>query len=106
MRFRRDATRPQAIDWLTLGSGQGAEGGRVQVQLTPSGSGQSYTFKGPWALLRLLERARVDSGASPDRVLVTFDIEGRKARFEVRSQSARNPLLRNTLESLPCPGRS
>jgi type VI secretion system protein ImpL len=106
MRFRRDTTRPQAIDWLTLGSSQGGEGGRVQVQLTPSSSGQSYTFKGPWALLRLLERARVDAGASPDRVLVTFDIEGRKARFEVRSQSARNPLLRNTLESPPCPGRS
>jgi type VI secretion system protein ImpL len=74
------------------------------VLLAPS-TGSGYTFNGPWALLRLLDRARVERGASPDRALISFDIEGRKARFEVRSASAHNPLLRQDLEPFACPNK-
>ena len=37
--------------------------------------------------------------------VIELDIEGRKARFEVRSASAHNPLLRQDLEPFPCPNR-
>ncbi len=100
LRFRRDTKQPQSIDWLATGTV--ADG--VHVLLTPT-TGSGYTFKGPWALLRLLDRARVERGASADRVLISFDVEGRKARFEVRSTSARNPLLRQDLEPFQCPNR-
>jgi type VI secretion system protein ImpL len=100
LRWKRGATQPQSIDWLTLGS----RTGRVHVLLAPS-AGNGYTFNGPWALLRLLDRARVERGASPDRALVSFDIEGRKARFEVRSAGAPNPLLRQDLEPFACPNK-
>ncbi len=99
LRFKRGATQPQSIDWLTLGGR-----GRVHVLLSPS-AGNGYTFNGPWALLRLLDRARVERGASPERALVSFDIEGRKARFEVRSAGAHNPLLRQDLEPFVCPNK-
>ena len=98
LRFKRGAVQPQSIDWLTLGGSTG----RVHVLLAPS-AGNGYTFNGPWALLRLLDRARVERGASSERVLVSFDIEGRKARFEVRSAGAHNPLLRQDLEPFQCP---
>ncbi len=106
MRFKRGAQQAQSIDWLTLGGANTAtgSGGRAHVLLAPS-SGSGYTFNGPWALLRLLDRARVDAGASPDRALISFDIEGRKARFEVRSASAHNPLLRQDLEPFQCPNK-
>ena len=103
LRFKRGTQQPQSIDWLTLG-GTTAQGGRVHVLMTPT-AGSGYTFNGPWALLRLLDRARVQRGASPDRALVSFDIEGRKARFEVRSASAHNPLLRQDLEPFQCPNK-
>jgi type VI secretion system protein ImpL len=103
MRFKRGTQQTQSIDWLTLG-GATAQGGRVHVLLAPS-AGNGYTFNGPWALLRLLDRARVERGASPDRALISFDIEGRKARFEVRSASAHNPLLRQDLEPFQCPNK-
>jgi type VI secretion system protein ImpL len=110
LRWKRDTKQAQSIDWLTLGgsagqSSQSGHGGRVHVQLAPS-AGSGYTFNGPWALLRLLDRARVERGASPDRALVSFDIEGRKARFEVRSATAHNPLLRqDLLEPFQCPNK-
>ncbi len=103
LRWKRGAPQAQSIDWLTL-RGAGGHSGRVHVLLAPS-AGSGYTFNGPWALLRLLDRARVERGAAPDRALVTFDIEGRKARFEVRSASAHNPLLRQDLESFACPNK-
>jgi type VI secretion system protein ImpL len=104
LRWKRDTKQAQSIDWLTFG-GTGGQGGRVNVQLAPS-AGSGYTFNGPWALLRLLDRARVERGASPDRALISFDIEGRKARFEVRSSSAHNPLLRqDLLEPFQCPNK-
>jgi type VI secretion system protein ImpL len=99
LRFKRDARQPQTLEWLTLGGA-----GRVHVQLAP-GSGSGYTFNGPWALLRLLDRARVERSGAPDRVHVTFDIEGRKVRFEVRSAAAPHPLLRTDLETFACPSR-
>jgi type VI secretion system protein ImpL len=109
LRFKRGTQQAQSIDWLTFGgstgqSSQSGPGGRVHVLLSPS-AGSGYTFNGPWALLRLLDRARVERGASPDRALISFDIEGRKARFEVRSASAHNPLLRQDLEPFQCPNK-
>ncbi len=109
LRFKRGATQPQSIDWLTLGgstgqNGQSGPAGRVHILLAPS-AGSGYTFNGPWALLRLLDRARVERGASPERALVSFDIEGRKARFEVRSAGPHNPLLRQDLEPFACPNK-
>ncbi len=100
LRWKRGATQTQSIDWLTLGGSTG----RVHVLLAPS-TGNGYTFNGPWALLRLLDRARVERGASPERALVSFDIEGRKARFEVRSAGTHNPLLRQDLEPFQCPNK-
>ena len=103
LRFKRGATQPQSIEWLTLGGTSGSAG-RVHVLLAPS-AGSGYTFNGPWALLRLLDRARVERGASPERALVSFDIEGRKARFEVRSAGTHNPLIRQDLEPFQCPNK-
>jgi type VI secretion system protein ImpL len=56
-------------------------------------------------LFRLLDRVRVEAGASPERAQLVFDVEGRKARFEVRSPTASNPLLRRELEQFQCPTR-
>ena len=101
LRFRPGTAAPQSVQW------PGPGGGRVQVQLAVpgGGAGPGYVFEGPWALLRLLDKVRSQPGASPERSLLVFDVEGRKARFEVRSPAALNPFSRQELEQFQCPAR-
>jgi len=49
----------------------------VHLQVTPAGgtAGPGFTFQGPWALFRLLDRVRTEPGASPDRSILVFDID-------------------------------
>ena len=100
LRFAREQGATQAVQWPGP-----AGAGRVHLQLLPATGGSDYVFDGPWALFRLFDRVRVEPGPSPDRAQVAFDVEGRKARFEVRSSSPLNPLLRQELEQFQCPKR-
>ncbi len=102
LRFAREQKSALGVQW------PGATGtGRVNLHLTTvaGGNGSDYVFEGPWALFRLFDRVRVEPGESPDRAQLVFDVEGRKARFEVRSATPRNPLLRQDLEQFQCPKR-
>ena len=102
LRFRPGAQAPQSLQWPGPN-----DGGRVQVQITPAAgsAGPGHVFQGPWALFRLLDRVRTDPGSAPDRSLLVFDVEGHKARFEVRSPAALNPMARQQLEQFQCPKR-
>ncbi len=106
LRFRPGVAAPQSLQWPGPGGGP-ANNGRVQVQLSVAGggAGPGHVFEGPWALLRLLDRVRSEPGASPERTLLVFDVEGRKARFEVKSPAALNPFSRQDLEQFQCPAR-
>jgi len=102
LRFARDQKAAQSLNW----PGPGA--GRVRLQVVPaSGGGEAgpgYVFEGPWALFRLLERVRIEPGSTPQRTLLAFDVEGRRARFELRSSTgAVHPLVRQELERFQCP---
>ena len=100
LRFRRDTRGAQSVQWPGP-----ARSGRVQLQLTPAGGGAAsvHAFEGPWALFCLFDRVRVEPGSVPGRALLVFDVEGRKARFEVRSALPLNPLQRQELEQFRCP---
>jgi type VI secretion system protein ImpL len=102
LRFRPGVQAIQSLQWPGPG-----DSGRVHLQVTPiaGAGGPGYTFQGPWALFRLLDRVRTEAGSAPDRSVLVFDVEGRKARFEVRSPAALNPMSRQLLEHFKCPGR-
>ena len=102
LRFRPGVPAVQSLQWPGPG-----ETSRVQLQVTPAGgtAGPGYTFQGPWALFRLLDRVRTEPGSAPDRSLLVFDVEGRKVRFEVKAQAALNPISRQVLEQFKCPSR-
>lgn len=81
-------------------------GGRseVRVQISPPGAGASGMVEtGPWALLRIFDRVRIDPGPSPERFRATFDLDGRKAVFEVTTSSVRNPFKLAELSQFSCP---
>ncbi len=101
LRFRHGAQAPQALQWPGPGEG------RVHLQIAAAGgaAGPGHVFQGPWALLRLLDRVRSEPGSSPERSLLVFDVEGRKARFELKSPAGLNPVARQELEQFQCPTR-
>ncbi|HET9643113.1 MAG TPA: type VI secretion system membrane subunit TssM [Burkholderiaceae bacterium] len=101
LRFRRGAQGPQTLQWPGPGGA-----GRVRLLLaTQGGSGSSFGFEGPWSLLHLLDRVRVERAGPPDHFQLLFDVEGRKARFDVRAPSPINAALRAEMEQFQCPRR-
>jgi type VI secretion system protein ImpL len=91
-----------AIQWPgTRGSG------RVSLQLTPppTSGANNLVFEGPWALFRMFDRLDIEATPQPERFFVTFDVEGRKARFEVTANSVQNPFRLADLRAFSCPAK-
>ncbi|HEX6703126.1 MAG TPA: type VI secretion system membrane subunit TssM [Albitalea sp.] len=77
---------------------------QVRVQVVPPGNGTTgLVHEGPWALLRLFDRVRIDPTNVPERFRATFDVDGRKAVFEVTASSVRNPFRLRELNEFACP---
>jgi type VI secretion system protein ImpL len=92
---------PQPVQWPgPRGSSQ------VRVQLTPPATSAPFgPFEGPWALFRMFDKLKIDQTAQPEKFLVTFNIDGRKAQFEVVTSSVQNPFRLRDLEQFQCPSR-
>jgi type VI secretion system protein ImpL len=103
MRFARDTRAAMTVRWPDADAGVQ----RVQLAVTTgaAGGGARYAFEGPWGLLRLFERVRVEPQSAADRMQVVFDVEGRRARFEIKSATPVNPLRLAALEQFQCPQR-
>jgi type VI secretion system protein ImpL len=74
----------------------------VRVSVQPAG-GTGMVNDGPWALFRLFERVALTPGISPEKFRATFDIDGRKAVFEITNSSVRSPLRLPELRGFQCP---
>ncbi|MBK6972083.1 MAG: type VI secretion system membrane subunit TssM [Sterolibacteriaceae bacterium] len=91
---------PQSVTW------PGPRGSSlVRVQIQPAGpSGVSgMTTEGPWALFRMFDKVNIDPTAQPERFIVTFSVDGRRARFEVLANSVQNPFRLRELDQFQCP---
>jgi type VI secretion system protein ImpL len=76
--------------------------GVVRVSVQPAG-GTGIVKDGPWALLPLFETVGLQPGGAPEKFRATFDIDGRKAVFDVTASSVRNPLRMRELAEFRCP---
>ncbi|WP_374568576.1 type VI secretion system membrane subunit TssM [Ideonella sp.] len=101
VRYAHGPQIPMAVQWPgPRGSSQ------VRVQVSPpsaSGSPSGMVTDGPWALFRLFERVKIDPTSAPERFRATFDVDGRKAVFEVTTSSVRNPFRLRELNEFACP---
>ena len=100
VRYAHGPQIPTTVQWPgPRGSSQ------VRVQISPpSGSGNSgMSTDGPWALFRMFDRVRIEPGASPEKFRATFDVDGRKAVFDVTTSSVRNPFGLRELADFSCP---
>jgi len=98
LRFDRIASL-QRITWPSQRAG-----GRVRLQVYPTGSAMS--FEGSWALFRLIDRGNPQTGSQPERMQITYVLDGSRVVFELRAQSAvYNPFKLQALEEFRCPVR-
>lgn len=91
---------PVSIQWPgPRGSSQ------VRVELSPSSAAGSsgMVTSGPWALFRMIDRLQVETGSAPERFRATFNVNGRKASFDVTTSSVRSPFRLSELEQFTCP---
>jgi type VI secretion system protein ImpL len=94
MRFTPGNTTAQTFTWPSA---------RVASQIKLSMGGAPQLFEGPWALFRLIGQYEVQASPQPERFTVLLDVEGRKARLEVISASALNPLRLREMQAFRCP---
>ena len=92
---------PQPVQWPgPKGSSQ------VRVQISPPMTNAPFgPFEGPWALFRMFDRLKIEPTSQPEKFIVTFNIDGRKAQFEVVTSSVQNPFRLRDLEQFQCPNR-
>ncbi|QPF76796.1 type VI secretion system membrane subunit TssM [Roseateles sp. DAIF2] len=100
VRYAHGPQIPMSVQWP---GPRGSSQVRVQVS-PPSASGPSGLVNdGPWALFRLFDRVRIEPTSAPERFRASFDIDGRKAVFEVTASSVRNPFRLRELNEFACP---
>ena len=84
---------------MLLPSGKG--NGQVRFDATPALRSELRT-EGPWAWLRMVDRGALEP-LQGERFRLTFDLEGRKAVYELTASSVINPFRRDALEQFRCP---
>jgi type VI secretion system protein ImpL len=100
VRYAHGPQIPVSVQWP---GPRGSSQTRVQIS-PPSASGTSgMVNEGPWALFRLFDRVRIQPMNTPERFLATFDVDGRKASFEVTASSVRNPFRLREVHEFSCP---
>jgi type VI secretion system protein ImpL len=78
--------------------------GGVRLLFKPLvGHNVSKSLSGPWAWLRVLDKAMIKKPGLNDRFLVTFQVESYTAQYELRAMSVDNPFQKE-LQNFRCPG--
>ena len=94
MKFAAGNTAAQTFAWPSA---------RVASQIKLSLGGTPQLFEGPWALFRMIGQNEVQASPHPERFTVLVNVEGRKAKLEVISASALNPLRLREMQAFRCP---
>ena len=84
---------------FTLPSGKGT--GTVRFDTTPA---SSLRTDGPWAWFRMMDKGTLEATKQGELYKLTFNLDGKKAEFEMQASSVINPFKRDMLEQFQCPG--
>jgi len=76
---------------------------QIKVQTVPP-MAAPLTVEGSWALFRLFDRFDVQPTPQPEKLLITMNLEGKRARFEVTANSVFNPFRLREIQQFRCPG--
>ena len=85
---------------IALPSGKGS--GQIRFDATPA-LRADLRSDGPWAWFRMMDKGSLEPSAQGERFKLTFDLDGRKAVYDLNASSVINPFRRDALESFRCP---
>ncbi|MBK9235345.1 MAG: type VI secretion system membrane subunit TssM [Rhodoferax sp.] len=91
---------PMAVQWP---GPKGSNQVRIQISPPSTGGASGLAVDGPWALFRLLEKAQLEPAGAPEKFNVTFNVDNRRARFEVTANSVQHPIRMGELQAFACP---
>ncbi|MDE2474025.1 MAG: type VI secretion system membrane subunit TssM [Alphaproteobacteria bacterium] len=94
------ATRGQTPSVKIMWPPQNGDHARLTITHA-NGQTAAIDASGPWALFRLLDKARIDASL-PDQMTVAFDVNGTTATFRLRAQSVRNPFHSRDAAQFQC----
>jgi type VI secretion system protein ImpL len=94
LKFTPGNTAAQTFTWPSA---------RVASQIKLSMGGTPQLFEGPWALFRMIGQNEVQVSPQPERFTVLLNVDGHKAKLEVISASALNPLRLREMQAFRCP---
>ena len=94
---------PQIPSSVTWPGPRGSTQVRVQLQPALATGSSGLVTEGPWALFRMFDRLQIVPAGAPERFRVTFDVDGRKATFDVTASSVVNPFRMRELAEFSCP---
>jgi type VI secretion system protein ImpL len=84
-------------------------GGKTLVRwtMTPANGGQGTVVDrdGSWALLRMLDAAKITPSGQPDKFTISFSGAGGVATFQLIARSVNNPFTMSALRSFRCPAK-
>jgi len=101
MTFDHGPTDSQSFTWPSGGK----SGVRVTMVAASGGHETILQKDGPWALLRLLDAARVIPSGQPDKFQLVFSSPAGNASFVLNASSVRNPFTLSAFRSFRCPAR-
>ena len=76
---------------------------RLNIQPPTSSGTSGMTTDGPWALFKTLDRGQLAPGEAPEKFVITFQLDARRTRFEVTTNSVRHPIRMPELREFACP---
>jgi type VI secretion system protein ImpL len=100
--WSREAPEPPWFQWP---GAAGKTSARVTMMPANGGPGQVIGNDGQWALLRVLDAARVTPSRQPDKFRVSFSGAGGSASFELNASSVNNPFTLPALRAFRCPAK-
>lgn len=78
---------------------------QVSIELLPQTGVSGLSATGPWALNRLLDKASLTRGPSPEITIATFSIGGRKVVLELSANTVKSPFRLDEMRGFSCPGK-
>ncbi|MFD1561010.1 type VI secretion system membrane subunit TssM [Paraburkholderia silviterrae] len=117
VRYAHGPQAPVTVQWP---GPRGMNQVRLQI-VEQNGATDGFVTEGPWALMRLFDRAASGraasgraasgraasgSGPAPEQMVAGFNVDHHALAMQVSADSVRNPLRLAQLESFSCPGKS
>lgn len=78
---------------------------RLQISPAPQEGISGQVFGGPWALFRMFDNVQINPSPQTEKFVATFNINGKKAQFEVTTSSVQNPFRLQELQDFKCPSK-